>query len=77
MFEKDSEVKGTVSRVTPYGIFVTLSPGIEGLVHISKISPGEEPKVGDEITCVVEEIKADQRKVSLSMTLKGKPIGYR
>jgi ribosomal protein S1 len=77
MFEKDSEVKGTVSRVTPYGIFVTLSPGIEGLVHISKISPGEEPKVGDVITCVVEEIKADQRKVSLSMTLKGKPIGYR
>ena len=77
MFEKDSEVKGTVSRVTPYGIFVTVSPGIEGLVHISKISPGEEPKVGDEITCVVEEIKADQRKISLSMALKEKPMGYR
>ena len=77
MFEKDSEVKGTVSRVTPYGIFVTLSPGIEGLIHISKISPGEEPKVGDEITCIVEDIKADQRKISLSMALKEKPIGYR
>lgn len=77
MFEKDSQVKGTVSRVTPYGIFVTLCPGIDGLIHISKISPGEEPKVGQEIMCVVEEIKPDMRKISLSMELKEKPIGYR
>jgi small subunit ribosomal protein S1 len=77
MFEKDTTVKGTVSRVSPYGIFVTLSPGIEGLIHISKISPGEEPKTGDEIQCIIEDIKPDQRKISLSMTLKEKPIGYR
>ncbi len=77
MFEKDTTVKGTVSRVSPYGIFVTLSPGIEGLIHISKISPGEEPKTGDEIQCIIEEIKPDQRKISLSMALKEKPIGYR
>lgn len=77
MFEKDQVVKGTVTRVTPFGIFVSLSPGIEGLIHISKVSPGEEPKVGQEITCTVEEIKADQRKVSLSMTLTEKPVGYR
>ncbi len=77
MFEKDSAVKGTVSRVSPYGIFVNLSPGIEGLIHISKVSPGEEPKNGDEIQCIIEEIKPDQRKISLSMALKEKPIGYR
>ena len=77
MFEKDSTVKGTVSRVSPYGIFVILSPGIEGLIHISKISPGEEPKAGDEIQCIIEDIKPDQRKISLSMTLTEKPIGYR
>lgn len=77
MFEKDTTVKGTVSRVSPYGIFVTLSPGIEGLIHISKISPGEEPKAGQEIQCIIEDIKPDQRKISLSMTLKEKPIGYR
>ncbi|HUD20004.1 MAG TPA: S1 RNA-binding domain-containing protein [Patescibacteria group bacterium] len=77
MFEKDTTVKGTVSRVTPYGIFVILSPGIEGLIHISKISPGEEPKTGDEITCLIEEIKPDQRKISLSMALTEKPMGYR
>jgi small subunit ribosomal protein S1 len=77
MFEKDTTVKGTVSRVSPYGIFVILSPGIEGLIHISKIAPGEEPKTGDEIQCIIEDIKPDQRKISLSMTLKEKPIGYR
>lgn len=77
MFEKDSQVKGTVSRATPYGIFVTLSPGIEGLLHISKVAPGEEPKAGDAITCIIEDIQADKRKISLSMTLTEKPIGYR
>ncbi|KKU85959.1 MAG: 30S ribosomal protein S1 [Candidatus Gottesmanbacteria bacterium GW2011_GWA2_47_9] len=77
MFEKDTTVKGTVARVSPYGIFVTLSPGIEGLIHISKITPGAEPKVGEEISCLVEDIKGDARKISLSMALTEKPIGYR
>jgi small subunit ribosomal protein S1 len=77
MFEKDSQVKGIVSRVSPYGIFVTLSPGVEGLIHISKVSPGEEPKVKDEITCLIEDIQPDKRKISLSMALTEKPMGYR
>jgi small subunit ribosomal protein S1 len=77
MFEKDSQVKGKVSRVSPYGIFVILSPGVEGLIHISKVSPGEEPKVGDEITCLIEDIQPDKRKISLSMALTEKPMGYR
>jgi small subunit ribosomal protein S1 len=77
MFVKDSQVKGTVTRVTPYGVFVNLSPGIEGLIHISKIAPGEEPKTKDEITCMVEDVQPEKRKISLSMTLTEKPIGYR
>jgi small subunit ribosomal protein S1 len=77
MFEKDSTIKGKVTRVTPYGIFVELSPGVEGLIHISKVAPGTEPKAGDEINCVVEDVKPDQRKISLSMTLTEKPMGYR
>lgn len=77
MFEKDTTVSGKVTRVTPYGIFVELSPGVEGLVHISKVAPGAEPKTGDDITCLVEDVKPDQRKISLSMTLTEKPIGYR
>lgn len=77
MYEKDSQVKGTVTRVTPYGIFINLSPGIEGLIHISKVSPGEEPKAGSEITCIVEDVQPDKRKISLSQALTEKPIGYR
>ncbi|MFC1647152.1 30S ribosomal protein S1 [Patescibacteria group bacterium] len=77
IFKKDTQVKGKVTRVTPYGVFVSLSPGIEGLIHISKISPGEESKVGDEIDCNIEDVLSEKRKISLSMTLKEKPIGYR
>jgi len=77
MFEKDTQVKGKVSRVSPYGVFVNLSPGIDGLIHISKLPPGEEPKVGDEIMVTIEDIQGDKRKISLSMTLTEKPIGYR
>lgn len=76
-FEKDTQVKGKVTRTTPYGIFVELMPGVEGLIHISKVTPGSEPKSGDEITCLIEDVKPDQRKISLSMALTEKPIGYR
>ncbi len=77
MFEKDTTVKGVVSRVSPYGIFVTLSPGVEGLIHISKVTPGSEPKPKEEISCLIEDIQPDKRKISLSMSLTEKPIGYR
>jgi len=77
MFEKNTQVKGKVSRVSPYGIFVNLSPGIDGLIHVSKMTPGEEPKVGDSITVTIEDIQQDKRKIGLSMSLTEKPIGYR
>ncbi len=77
MFEKDSQVKGKVTRTSPYGIFVELTPGVEGLIHISKVIPGTEPKVGEEITCLVEDVKPEARKISLSMALTEKPMGYR
>lgn len=77
MFEKDSQVGGTVSRVTPIGIFVTLSPGVEGLIHVSKLSPGDEYKEGDEVNCLVENVEPEKRKISLSIALTEKPIMYR
>jgi len=70
-------VRGKVTRVSPYGVFVSLLPGIEGLIHISKLAPGEEPKVGEDIECNIEEINPDKRKVSLSIVSHAKPIGYR
>ncbi len=73
----EQTVPGKVTRLTPYGVFISLLPGIEGLVHISKLAPGEEPKVGDEVECNIEEINPDRRKISLSLISSAKPIGYR
>ncbi len=77
MFEKDTTVKGTVTKVTPLGVFVMLSPGVEGLMHASKIIPGHEPKEKDEIQCIIEDIKPDVHKISLAPALTEKPVGYR
>jgi 4-hydroxy-3-methylbut-2-enyl diphosphate reductase len=77
MFSIDQTIRGKVARVSDYGIFVTLLPGIEGLIHISKLAPGEEPKLGEEIECTVEEVIPEKRKISLSLVTHAKPIGYR
>lgn len=77
MFALEQMVKGKVTRLTAYGAFVTLLPGIEGLIHISKIPPGEEPKVGQDVECSVEEVSAEKHKISLSLVTHAKPIGYR
>ncbi len=77
MFSIDQTIKGKVARVSDYGIFVTLLPGIEGLIHISKLAPGEEPKLGEDIECTVEEVIPEKRKISLSLVTHAKPIGYR
>lgn len=73
----EQTIKGKVARLTQFGAFITLLPGIDGLIHISKMAPGEEPKVGDEVDCLIEEINADKRKISLSLVSRAKPIGYR
>lgn len=76
-YKKDKTVKGKVTRVSPYGAFVSLEKGIEGLIHISKIPPGQELKEKDVAECVVERIDKEKRKISLSLVPKGKPVGYR
>lgn len=77
VFSVEQTVKGKVSRVSDYGVFVSLLPGIDGLIHISKMAPGEEPKVGEEVECTIEEISPERRKLSLSLVTHAKPIGYR
>lgn len=71
---------GRVSRIMPYGAFVEISPGIEGMVHISEMSwsrlgsPDEILHVGDKITVKVigiENTGKDNRKISLSMKQAG------
>lgn len=76
-YARDQRVSGKVSRVTPYGVFVTLSAGIEGLMHNSKIPPNLTLTVGEEVECEVEAVDVIRRKISLVPIIKEKPILYR
>lgn len=73
----DSVVRGRVVRLVPYGVFIQLEAGIEGLIHISKIPVDLELKVGQEVECIVERVDIVRRKISLILVPKEKPVGYR
>ena len=66
-------IEGTVKRLTDFGAFVEVLPGIDGLVHISQIShkrvenPKDVLKVGQEVTVKVLEVNAADERVSLSI----------
>ncbi|MCG8404408.1 MAG: 30S ribosomal protein S1 [Phycisphaerales bacterium] len=69
-----SKIKGSVVNITPYGAFIKLESGIEGLVHISEMSwtrrishPSEILNVNDEIEVIVLEINKDKQEVSLGI----------
>ncbi|CAG5451956.1 30S ribosomal protein S1 [Streptococcus pneumoniae] len=70
---KGDVVEGTVKRLTDFGAFVEVLPGIDGLVHVSQIShkrienPKEDLKVGQEVQVKVLEVNADAERVSLSI----------
>jgi small subunit ribosomal protein S1 len=64
--------KGKVTKLTNFGVFVELEPGLEGLLHISELSdhkvesPEEVVKVGDEIEVKILRVDAGERKIGLS-----------
>jgi small subunit ribosomal protein S1 len=73
-FTEGSFHTGTVSRLAPFGAFVTLSEGVDGLIHISKLGggkrinhPREVVKEGESIEVKVESIDLKGRKLSLSL----------
>ncbi|WP_291322726.1 S1 RNA-binding domain-containing protein [Desulfonatronospira sp.] len=73
-FEVGSVVEGVVTRVTSFGVFVELTPGIEGLVHISEMSylkrvnkPKDEVQPGQRIRVKIKGIEPAQRRISLSL----------
>ena len=76
-YSKDQKVEGKISKVTPYGLFVVLDGGIEGLIHISKIPPNVSYNVGSEIECEIESIDTANRKISLVPIVTEKPVLYR
>ncbi|KXK00011.1 MAG: 30S ribosomal protein S1 [Acidobacteria bacterium OLB17] len=69
-----AKIKGKVSSVTDYGVFVELEPGVEGLVHVSEISwsrRAQSPKrmfnKGDEVDVQVLGVDTEEKRISLGM----------
>lgn len=76
-YPTDKEVDGEVIRKERYGYFIRLEPGIEGLIHVSKLTGEEELKVGQKIRTFIERIDKKARKLSLILPQKEKPVTYR
>jgi small subunit ribosomal protein S1 len=65
---------GKITRLTAFGAFVTLEPGVDGLLHISKLGggkrirhPGESVTEGQEIEVKVDSVERGRRRISLSL----------
>lgn len=72
-FKEGDVAEGEVSKVVPFGAFVTIADGVEGLVHVSEISldeiksPELELGIGQKVQVKLIEIDSDKRKVGLSI----------
>jgi len=73
-FPINAKVRGKVVNLVPYGAFVELEEGVEGLVHVTEMSwtkritkPGEVLSVGEEVDAVVLGIQKDDQKISLGL----------
>ena len=73
----DTKLKGKVMRLTSFGALVEIEPGIEGLIHISKIPPEFTINEGDKIDIYIESVDKKSRRISLGLVLSQKPIGYK
>jgi small subunit ribosomal protein S1 len=68
-----STVHGKVTKLVPFGAFVEIAPGVEGLVHISELAwehiefPEEVVSVGEEVDAKIIDIDLDRRRISLSL----------
>ena len=73
-FPINAKVRGKVVNLVPYGAFIELEEGVEGLVHVTEMSwtkritkPSEVLNVGDEVDAVVLGIQKDDQKISLGL----------
>jgi len=71
-FPEGSRIAGTVARVEPFGAFVEIAPGVEGLIHVSEMGrrvshPREAVKSGQAVQVRVLGVDKDKRRISLSL----------
>jgi ribosomal protein S1 len=76
-YQPGTTVTGVVSRVENFGVFINVEPGVDGLIHASKLDSAKTFKKGDKISVNVESVSADQRRMSLSPVLTERPVEYR
>ena len=81
-YPQGSIVDGKVTKTVPFGAFVELENGVEGLVHISEMSPKhidaptQVVHAGDEVKVKVMEINSERRRISLSMKAAANDLGF-
>lgn len=72
-YSVDSIVTGKVARMTDFGAFIELEPGVDALLHVSQISrehvekPSDALKIGQEVTAKVVDFNGEEKKISLSI----------
>jgi small subunit ribosomal protein S1 len=73
-YQAGQRITGTVTRLTEFGAFVEIEPGIEGLIHISEMTwgkkirhPSDVVKQGDRVDAVILGIKPEERRISLGL----------
>ena len=80
-YPADSRVSGTIVRLAPFGAFVRIEPGIDGLIHISNLGAGrrinhpkEVVQTGQLVEVYVLSVDEQNRKIALSMQPKVEPV---
>ncbi len=73
-YPKGARVKGTVCNLTPFGVFVKLAEGIDGMIHVSQMDwthkvnkPSDLFKEGDEVEAVVLDVDTEKHQISLGV----------
>ncbi len=76
-YPKEKSISGEVTRKERYGYIVRIEPGIEGLIHISKVSDTDTIEIGQKVSVYIENIDIKNRRISLVMVPMEKPVAYR
>ena len=78
-FAAGNVVKGKIARMTDFGAFVELAPGVDALLHVSQISkdhvekPSDVLKIGQEVEAKIVEFNEEEKKISLSIKALEEP----
>lgn len=78
--KEGDRVTGKVVRLQPFGAFVEVRPGVDGLIHVSALSdrriahPRDVVQVGQEVQAVVEKVDPDEKRLSLRLWREGEGL---